>query len=52
MWVVLRKRAPKCDIELFALDLLVLVANRLVQCATNRHLQKIIDASHTLLCEM
>ena len=33
-WVVLRKRAPKCDIELFALDLLVLVANRLVQCAT------------------
>ena len=32
--VVLRKRAPKCDIELFALDLLVLVANRLVQCAT------------------
>ena len=31
---VLRKRAPKCDIELFALDLLVLVANRLVQCAT------------------
>ena len=34
IWVVLRKRAPKCDIELFALDLLVLVANRLVQCAT------------------
>ena len=34
-WVVLRKRAPNCDIEeLFALDLLVLVANRLVQCAT------------------
>ena len=33
-WVVLRKRAPKCDIELFALDLHVLVANRLVQCAT------------------
>ena len=32
--VVLRKRAPKCDIELFALDLHVLVANRLVQCAT------------------
>ena len=33
-WVVLRKRVPKCDIELFALDLLVLVAIRLVQCAT------------------
>ena len=34
MGVVLRKRAPKCDIELFALYLHVLVANRLVQCAT------------------
>ena len=33
-WVVLRKRAPMCDIELVALDLHVLVANRLVQCAT------------------
>ena len=34
IWVVLRKRAPMCDIELVALDLHVLVANRLVQCAT------------------
>ena len=33
-WMVLRKRAPMCDIELVALDLHVLVANRLVQCAT------------------
>ena len=33
-WVVLRKRAPMCDIELVALDLHVLVANRLVQWAT------------------
>ena len=32
--MVLRKRAPMCDIELVALDLHVLVANRLVQCAT------------------
>ena len=34
MWVVLRKGVPMCDIELVALDLHVLVANRLVQCAT------------------
>ena len=33
-WVVLRKGVPMCDIELVALDLHVLVANRLVQCAT------------------
>ena len=32
--VVLRKGVPMCDIELVALDLHVLVANRLVQCAT------------------
>ena len=30
--VVLRKRAPMCDIELVALDLHIWVANRLVQC--------------------
>ena len=29
-WVVLRKRAQICDIELIALDLHILVANRLV----------------------
>ena len=34
IWVVLRKGVPMCDIELVALDLHVLVANRLVQCAT------------------
>ena len=34
IWVVLRKGVPMCDIELLALDLHVLVANRLVQCAT------------------
>ena len=28
------KRAPMCDIELVILDMHVLVANRLVQCAT------------------
>ena len=33
-WVVLRKRAPMCDIELVALDLHIWVANRLVQCTT------------------
>ena len=33
-WVVLRKRAPMCDIELVALDLNIWVANRLVQCTT------------------
>ena len=33
-WVVLRKGVPMCDIELVALDLHVLVADRLVQCAT------------------
>ena len=34
IWVVLRKGVPMCDIELVALDLHVLVADRLVQCAT------------------
>ena len=34
IWVVLRKRAPMCDIELVALDLHIWVANRLVQCTT------------------
>ena len=34
IWVVLRKRAPMCDIERVALDRHVLVDNRLVQCAT------------------
>ena len=34
IWVVLRKPAPMCDIELVALDLHIWVANRLVQCTT------------------
>ena len=34
IWVVLRKGIPMRDIELVALYLHVLVANRLVQCAT------------------
>ena len=34
LWVVLRKRAPMCDIELVALDLHIWEANRLVQCTT------------------
>ena len=34
IWVVLRKQAPMCDIELVALDLHICVANRLVQRTT------------------
>ena len=34
IWVVLRKRAPMSDIELVALDLHILVANKLLHCTT------------------